>query len=309
MLRVQTIYSAISAGSELLVYRGLFPRETPDPHDSISSDLRYPIAYGYACVGRVREVSPPADPGWMDRLVFAFRPHTSQFVAAPADLLIVPQEVSAEAAVFLPSMETAVSLIQDGAPVIGERVMVLGQGLVGLLTSALLCRMPLLSIISSDCYAARRQASLALGLRGSLDPKAAGFKEDAESLLGGKADLTIEISGQPEALDDAIGLTCFSGRILLGSWYGEKPAILALGGSFHRSRIKLIASQVSTISPELSTRWDKARRFGVAWRAIAEIGPQKWISHTFPIEQADQAFELLDHRPADALQVVLTYGQ
>jgi threonine dehydrogenase-like Zn-dependent dehydrogenase len=121
-------------------------------------------------------------------------------------------------------------------------------------------------------------------------------------------DLIVELSGNPSALDDAIALTLFSGRVVIGSWYGEKRAALDLGGKFHRSRIKLIASQVSSISPELSGRWDKSRRFEVAWSALKRIRPEKWITQKFPLEQASQAYQLLDNSPELAIQVVFTYS-
>jgi threonine dehydrogenase-like Zn-dependent dehydrogenase len=117
----------------------------------------------------------------------------------------------------------------------------------------------------------------------------------------------IEISGNPSALDDAIALTIFSGRIVIGSWYGEKRAPIDLGGKFHRSRIKLISSQVSSISPELSGRWDKSRRFEVAWNALKRIQPEKWVTHKFPFDQATQAYQLLDGSPELALQIIFTY--
>jgi threonine dehydrogenase-like Zn-dependent dehydrogenase len=102
-------------------------------------------------------------------------------------------------------------------------------------------------------------------------------------------------------------MTTFSGRIVIGSWYGEKRAEVDLGGAFHRSRIKLISSQVSTIAPELSGRWDKSRRFEVAWEALKRIQPQKWITHRFPIEEADQAYELLDKNPQETIQILFEY--
>ena len=134
------------------------------------------------------------------------------------------------------------------------------------------------------------------------------FKAAAKSLLNPDADLSIELSGSPEALNDAIALTGFSGRIVIGSWYGRKPAQLDLGGSFHRSRIKLISSQVSSISPELSGRWDKSRRFEVAWQAIQRVQPQKWITHRYSLGQAQEAYRLLDESPEEAIQVMLTYS-
>jgi threonine dehydrogenase-like Zn-dependent dehydrogenase len=121
------------------------------------------------------------------------------------------------------------------------------------------------------------------------------------------ADLTFELSGNPTALNDAIALTAFSGRIVVGSWYGEKQVEVNLGGTFHRSRIKLISSQVSTIAPELVGRWDKARRFDAAWKALERIKPEKWITHRFPIDDAANAYRLLDEDPQDTIQVLFTY--
>jgi threonine dehydrogenase-like Zn-dependent dehydrogenase len=118
-------------------------------------------------------------------------------------------------------------------------------------------------------------------------------------LLKRGADLTFELSGNPVALNDALALTCFSGRIVIGSWYGEKQVEVNLGGTFHRSRIKLISSQVSTIAPELEGRWDKARRFDAAWKALERIKPEKWITHRFAIDDAAQAYRLLDESPQE----------
>jgi threonine dehydrogenase-like Zn-dependent dehydrogenase len=120
--------------------------------------------------------------------------------------------------------------------------------------------------------------------------------------------LTLELSGNPSALDDAIAVTMFNGRIIVGSWYGEKRAPIDLGGRFHRSRIEIISSQVSTISPRLSARWSKSRRFDVAWDALKRFRPEKWISHQFAIGEAAQAYRLLDQSPEQAMQIVLNYS-
>jgi threonine dehydrogenase-like Zn-dependent dehydrogenase len=213
-----------------------------------------------------------------------------------------------EAAAFLPNMETAVNLVQDAAPILGERAMVFGQGTVGLLTASLLAEFPLETLVTADRFELRRKASVGLGVKDSLDPGEQDFKSAAKSLLNPDADFSIELSGSPEALNDAIDLTGFSGRIVIGSWYGRKPTHLDLGGSFHRSRIKLISSQVSSISPELSGRWDKTRRFEVAWDAIRRIQPQKWTTHRFSFDKAQDAYRLLDGSPKETIQVMLTYS-
>ena len=319
---VETICSSISAGTEMLVYRGEFPRIV-DSHDNLSSDLKYPLAYGYACVGRIKETGKNADRSLLGKLVFGFAPHTSAFICDPASLILAPASLPAEACSFLPNIETAVNLVQDAAPILGERVLVLGQGVVGLLVASLLKEFPLERLVTSDYYAMRRKASLDLGANDSFDPESLKKETHATSTNSNtvsnthsihptayaqKFDLTFELSGSPSALNDAIAMTTFSGRIVIGSWYGEKRVPIDLGSTFHRSRIQLIASQVSTIAPALSGRWDKARRFKVAWEALDRIQPQKWITHRFPIEEADKAYHLLDENPQETIQVIFEYS-
>lgn len=335
---VETQCSAISAGTEMLVYRGEF-LHLADTHDNLSSDLNYPTPYGYANVGIIRETGRNVDKGIRDRLVFGFAPHTSAFICDSSSLILAPASLPAEACSFLPNMETAVNLVQDGAPILGERVLVLGQGVIGLLAASLLREFPLETLVTSDRYPMRREASLAIGVDASFDPEglrknsddptparlaypapSAGYAQtksvppDSDTsptrplAYAQNFDLTFELSGSPSALDNAIALTAFSGRIVVGSWYGEKRAPIDLGGAFHRSRIQLISSQVSTIAPALSGRWDKARRFGVAWEALRRIQPQKWITHRFPIEEAEKAYRLLDENPQETIQVIFTYS-
>jgi 2-desacetyl-2-hydroxyethyl bacteriochlorophyllide A dehydrogenase len=305
---VETVCSAISAGTEMLIYQGHFPRdiETDAVISSLQGNLEYPLAYGYACVGKIVETGRQVDRSMHDQLVFAFQPHTTHFVADPGSLFPIPGSLSPQAACFLPNMETAVNLVQDAAPIFGECVLVLGQGVVGLLTACLLSEFPLERLVTADCFELRRNSSpVSQGL--SLDPFSPNFHKDARKLLNGSADLTFELSGRPDTLNDALSITGFSGRIVIGSWYGEKRAEIDLGGAFHRSRIKLISSQVSTLSPELSGRWNKARRFNMAWRALERVKPEKWITHRFSIEQAGEAYQLLAQNPQEAIQVLFTY--
>jgi 2-desacetyl-2-hydroxyethyl bacteriochlorophyllide A dehydrogenase len=305
---VETICSAISPGTEMLVYRGEFPDLPVDTHiESLSGTFSYPLCYGYANIGRVAELGKLVKNEWGNRIVLSFQPHTSHFLANINSLNPVPPGMEPAIAAFLPNMETAVNLVQDAAPIIGERAMVFGQGIVGLLTASLLKEFPLQALVTADRYEMRRKASLDLGVKACLDPGDPNFQSSAKTLLNPDADFSLELSGSPAALNDAITLTGFNGRIVIGSWYGKKPAQLDLGGPFHRSRIKLISSQVSTIAPELTGRWDKPRRFEVAWDAIRRIQPQKWITHRFPLEQAGEAYQLLDKSPAETIQVILTY--
>jgi 2-desacetyl-2-hydroxyethyl bacteriochlorophyllide A dehydrogenase len=311
---VQTIISAISPGTELLVYRGLAPTDLArdETITALAGDFSFPLKYGYAAVGRVVELGRGVAPAWEGRLVFAFQPHASYFLATPDELLGVPADLTPEAAVFFPNLETAVTFLLDGQPLMGEQVAIFGQGIVGLLLTALLSRWPLSSLVTLDLYPRRRLLSEDLGAHLSLDPSAPdALARLAAGLQGGGpypgADLSYEISGNPAALDQAIEATGFSGRIVIGSWYGLKRSDLNLGGRFHRSRVRLISSQVSSITPELTGRWNKTRRYHTTWQMLTQVQPARFITQRFPIDQAAQAYELIDRHPEDVVQVILTY--
>ena len=313
---VQTRISAISPGTEMLVYRGQVPvgMAVDDTLPSLQGSFTFPLAYGYSLVGRVVQVGEGIDPSWQDRDVFSFHPHEGCFLASPDELLPVPTGIGPEDAVLLPSMETAVNFLMDGRPLIGEQVAVLGQGVVGLLTTALLSRMPVASLVTMDALALRRKASLDLGATASIDPDQPNAVSRAVAHLQGDrdypgADLTYELSGNPAALDTAVAVTGFSGRVVVGSWYGTKKAPLDFGGRFHRSRIQLISSQVSTIAPEWTGRWTKSRRFDTVWKMLREVRPARLVTHRYPIAEASKAYQLLDEHPEETIQVLFTYDE
>jgi 2-desacetyl-2-hydroxyethyl bacteriochlorophyllide A dehydrogenase len=307
--------SAISAGTEMLVFQGRFP-----PGMALDAALpgyagkafSYPLAYGYSSVGRVVAAGPRADAAWVGRRVFAFQAHQSHFVAPAAELIPVPNEVADEDAVFLAAMETAVNLVMDGRPIIGERVMLRGEGVLGLLTTAVLARFPLAALAVVERWSLRRRAALDMGAEAAWSGNEKGWAAEAAAVFrpqvaDGGADLIFEMSGQPALLDTAMVWAGFGGRIVVGSWYGTKTAPIALGGRFHRNRLRLISSQVSTIAPELSGRWSKQRRLAAAWDLIARVRPSRLVTHRYPIEDVQQAYEQVAERPRETLQVLLTY--
>ncbi len=307
---IRSRLSAISAGTELLVYRGEAPSGmvADESIAALQGSLSFPLRYGYAAVSGVVDIGEGIDADLTSRRVFAFNPHESLFEAELESLMEIPDGVSYEDAAMLPSMETAVNFAMDGAPLVGENVLVIGQGVIGLLTTGVLAQMPLASLITLDTVEARREASLRFGTAAALNPESPGVMDEIAAAFGGhRADLVYELSGRPEALDTAIALTGYGGRIVIGSWYGTKRAPIDLGGSFHRSRIKLISSQVTTIAPELSGRWDKQRRFETAWRMVERLKPSQLVTHKFAVEDAADAYRLLDESPGDALQVLVTY--
>jgi 2-desacetyl-2-hydroxyethyl bacteriochlorophyllide A dehydrogenase len=304
-LLIRTELSAISPGTELLVYNGNVPGDlAADPNlDALSGSLSYPLKYGYAAVGVVEGVGDEVDADWLGRRVFAFHPHESHFCATVDELHPVPEGLSAEQATLLPTVETAVTLVQDGEPKLGERAVVFGQGLIGLVTTAVLAQFPLQQLVTVDYSAARRARSRELGATDSVHPAELG---EALTLPGEQsadtpptagepagADLTYELSGNPEALDAAVSATGYDGRIVVGSWYGTKPTELDLGGRFHRSRISLTSSQVSTIDPSLRGRWDRERRMELAWQQLRERDLGELLTDRYPLAEAAAAYDAL----------------
>ncbi len=300
--------SAISPGTEAMIYRGAFP--TDAALDARIASLRggfvYPFAYGYALVGEVAATGPGVDEALVGRMLFAFHPHQDRAVVPLADCVPIPDGVAPEAALFLPQVETALNLVLDGAPLVGERVLVFGQGVVGLLTAAVLARFPLARLVAVEPLAWRRELARQWGIDETVDPgDPDGWRELLASLEG--ADLIFELSGDMGALGQAIDAAGFDGRIVVGSWYGANPRPLDLGGRFHRNRLRLVASQVSTLNPTLSGRWDRQRRFELAWRMLAQLRPQRLVGESFPLARCAQAFEAVCNRRDGVMQVIFRY--
>lgn len=315
-VRVRTQYSAISPGTERLVYEGNVPQnlDADASIEALEGDFSYPISYGYACVGRVEQVGNAVPAGWEDALVFAFQPHASHFVARPETLVPLPNETAPTDAVLIPSLETAVTLVMDGRPMIGESVVVFGQGVVGLLTTRLLRDHPLQKLVAVEPVPARRERAAALGAQtvASVDgldadsPAASSETALDETPDPAGADLVYELTGQPSVLNEAVAHTGFGGRLVVGSWYGTKQAPINLGGHFHRSRMRIVSSQVSTIDPQHRGRWTKDRRMSVVVDALSDVRPGRLISDRFSVEEAPSVYEKLA-RGASMLQPVFVY--
>lgn len=305
-VKVKAQASAISAGTERLVFEGKLPAGLPLDLSlkALGDTVDYPFRYGYALVGQIVEVGSDTDPDLVGRSVFVFHPHQDVLVIDRQACFLLPESVPPERALFLANMETAVALIHDVDPVLGECGLVLGQGIVGLLVVALLQRLGLKRLVAVDPLPARQARALALGAHHagpcvSLD----GLPLRGHESLG--FDFAVELTGQPSALNEAIEAVGFDGRIIIGSWYGQRQGAIDLGAHFHRRRQRLISSQVSTLSPGKQSRWDTSRRLSLAIDWLSLIQPEQFITHRMPLQACQQAFLALDD-PA-ALQIVLEY--
>jgi 2-desacetyl-2-hydroxyethyl bacteriochlorophyllide A dehydrogenase len=311
---VQTQISAISPGTERLIYEGLAPSgiSLDESIPGLQGELSFPLRYGYSVVGHVRGLGPGVEKTWLNQPVFAFQPHSSAFTVPTSELIRLPDDLGLEDAVFLPNMETAVNFVHDGSPMLGERLLVIGQGIVGLLTTSLLDRTAVDLLLTIEPVESRRVLSKNAGADYAFNPLSKGDLAEIADLLESDtatsgADLVYELSGSPQALNLAIRFAGFSGRIVVGSWYGTKETDgLDLGAAFHRRRLAIKSSQVSTIEPKLSGRWDKSRRIALALALLRDIQPSRWVTDRFDLIQAQQAYEKLSD--PEALQILITYG-
>jgi 2-desacetyl-2-hydroxyethyl bacteriochlorophyllide A dehydrogenase len=299
---VRTHYSGISAGTELLAYRGeidpgLLLDETIG---ALGGTFSYPFRYGYSCVGRVEHGSDAVAEG---DLVFAFHPHQDRFVV-PADDVIALGRTQPRVATLFPLMETALQLSRDAGPVEGEVVVVAGLGVVGLLTSALLVRAGA-RVLASEPLDWRRQAALPFAVT-SVAP--GDLPSEVSALTQGRgARLLVEASGNPAALASGLALLAHEGTALVASWYGVKPVPLPLGAEFHRRRLSIRSSQVSTIPADQQPQWSVERRRDAARALLDELPLAALTTHTFPFADAAEAFTAVDRGAEGLIHAALGY--
>jgi len=301
-VRIEAIASAISHGTEMLVYRGQVPPDLELDLPTLRGSFAFPIKYGYASVGRVTDVGSAVEGVAPGDAVFIHHPHQSCFVVPSSMPIPLPSGLDPTLGVFLANVETALNVTLDAAPRIGERIAIFGQGVIGLLLTQLVRRTGAASVTVVDPIAQRRDLALQFGASHAMSPQ-----ELTNQRL--EVDLAVEASGNAAALDQAIASLAFGGTVVVCSWYGSKPVSLSLGGAFHRQRLRIVSSQVSTIDAGLQPRWTHQRRLQVARDLLPQLNLQLLISHRFPVEQAADAYRLVDATAEETVQVVLTYGQ
>jgi threonine dehydrogenase-like Zn-dependent dehydrogenase len=287
---VRTLRSGISGGTERLVYRGEIPADLAldDTIDSLGGTFSYPFAYGYACVGEVAESG---------QRVFAFHPHQDVFAAHPADLVPLPA-VDPAAATLFPLVETALQVTLDAGSGYRDRVIVFGAGVLGLLTGLLLQRAgwrPLLA----EPQEWRRALASGLGV-----PAAAPAELPTEEVP-----LVIDASGNPDAPATALDLLAHEGTLLVASWFGTKPVVLPLGGAFHRRRLTIRSTQVSTVPARQSGIWTPARRRQETAALLTELPLAELGTDVFDFGQAAEAFRAVDRGEPGLMHAVLNYDR
>src|ERR1700751_1378736 len=243
--------SAISRGTETLVFRGEGPQSEWQRMRCPFQEGGFPapVKYGYAVAGIVED----GPPEWRGRRVFCLHPHQERFIVSEDAVIAIPDDVPDRRATLAANMETAINGLWDGVPGPGDRIAVVGAGVVGALVGALAARLPGAEVELVDIDSSRATLAAALGC---------GFASPQQAR--GEADLVIHASGAPEGLTTALAVAGFETTVIEMSWYGTRLVPLGLGSAFHSRRLTLRSSQVGTVPGSRRERWAGRRRLGLA---------------------------------------------
>ena len=268
---VKTLRSAVSRGTESLVFGGHVP---PSQYDAMRApfqdgDFPGPVKYGYLNVGLVED-GPPQLRG---RTVFCLHPHQTAYVVPASAVTVVPDDVPVSRAVLAGIVETAVNALWDAAPLVGDRVAVVGAGTVGCCVARLLTRIPGVSVALVDVDPARADVAAALEVDFALPDQAAGDR-----------DLVFHTSATSSGLQRSLELLAPEGTVLELSWYGDATTVLSLGGSFHSGRLAVRASQVGMVAPSRRGRRTTADRLALALELLRDAAFDSLLTGESPFE-------------------------
>jgi threonine dehydrogenase-like Zn-dependent dehydrogenase len=291
---VRTLRSGISRGTETLVFRGGVP---PDQYAAMRApfqegDFPGPVKYGYLNVGAVER--GPAE--LRGRTVFCLYPHQTAYVVPASAVTVVPDGVPAARAVLAGTIETAVNALWDAAPLLGDRVTVVGAGMVGCCVARLLSRFPAMQVTLSDVDPGRADVAAALGVDFALPAEA-----------DGGCDLVVHTSATSEGLQRSLELLAPEGTVIDLSWYGDNEVRLSLGGVFHSGRLGIRASQVGTVSPARRGRRTTADRLALALELLRDSAFDALLTGQSPFSELPDVMAQLTAGNLPALCHTITY--
>ncbi|MFN4282820.1 MAG: zinc-dependent alcohol dehydrogenase [Alphaproteobacteria bacterium] len=249
--RVRTLFSALSRGTESLVFHGKVPESERDRMRApmMAGDFPFPVKYGYAAVGLVED----GPKNVIGKAVFALHPHQDLFDVAPDQAAFLPEGLPPQRGILAANMETALNALWDSGATAGQRIAVIGGGVVGLLVGYLAARLPGAEVTLVDLEPKRAALARALGM---------GFTAPASAPQ--HCDVAFHASGVGAGLNTAIACAGDEATVIEMSWYGEGQVPVALGGAFHSRRLILKASQVGKVAPNMRPRWSYGRRLAMA---------------------------------------------
>jgi NADPH:quinone reductase-like Zn-dependent oxidoreductase len=291
---VRSLFSGISRGTEALVALGRVPESQRQAMRAPfqEGEFPFPVKYGYASVGVVEA----GDADLIGREVFCLHPHQTGYVVPRAAVTPLPPGLPAGRAVLAANMGTALNAQWDAAPRAGERVHVIGAGVVGCLVAHLCGRLPGAEVTLADLLPEREAVATALGV--------AFARPEA---LPGDADLVFHASGHPDGLRAALAVAGFESRIVELSWYGTAEVPLPLGEAFHSRRLALLSSQVSHVAPAMRPRWSHARRSAKALELLRDPALDRLVTGEVELAALPAALRRLAREPAGALCVRVVY--
>jgi threonine dehydrogenase-like Zn-dependent dehydrogenase len=296
-VQVRTLHTGISRGTETLVFAGLVPRSQYDVMRAPfqEGDFPGPVKYGYLNVGVV-EQGPPHLRG---RLVFCLRPHQTRYVVPAASVVLVPDGVPPERAVLAGTVETAVNALWDAAPLVGDRVAVVGAGMVGCCVARLLSGMPGVRTTLVDVDPSKGAVAAALGVPFAL-PSEVGADL-------GTHDLVVHTSASAAGLELSLGLLATEGEVVELSWYGDREVSIGLGGSFHSGRLAIRASQVGAVSPARRSRRTPADRLALALDLLRDPAFDALVTGRSSFDELPDLMSRLSGGSGPAICHLITY--
>ena len=277
---VRALHSAVSRGTEALVFRGEVPASEAARMRAPfqAGDFPGPVKYGYCSVGVVEAGPAP----WPGRTVFCLHPHQSRYVVPTAAVHEVPAAVPAARAVLAANMETAVNALWDATPRLGDRVTVVGAGVVGLLAARLVARVPGTAVEVVDVRPERRALAEAFGARFATPNEASP-----------DADLVLHASGSAAGLQTALRVAGFEATVLEMSWYGRREVSLPLGEAFHSRRLTLKSTQVGHVAAAQRSRWNHRRRMALALSLLDDPALDALVTDRAPFADLPQVLARL----------------
>jgi threonine dehydrogenase-like Zn-dependent dehydrogenase len=292
---VRTLRSGISRGTETLVFRGGVPASQYAAMRAPfqEGDFPGPVKYGYLNVGVVEQ--GPAE--LRERVVFCLYPHQTAYVVPATAVIAVPDDVRPERAVLAGTVETAVNALWDAAPLVGDRITVVGAGMVGCCVARLLARFPGVRVTLVDVDVARADVAAALDVDFALPADA-----------NGGCDLVVHTSATSAGLQLSLDLLAAEGAVIELSWYGETEVRLSLGGAFHSGRLAVRASQVGQVSPARRGRRTAADRLALALDLLRDPAFDALITGASRFDELPDVMAKLADGSLPALCHTITYG-
>jgi threonine dehydrogenase-like Zn-dependent dehydrogenase len=293
---VRTLRSGISRGTEALVFRGGVPASqyTAMRAPFQEGEFPGPVKYGYLNVGVV-EHGPPSLAG---RTVFCLYPHQTVYVVPARAVIVVPDDIPTDRAVLAGTVETAVNALWDATPLIGDRVTVVGAGMVGCCVARLLARLPGTRVTLVDVDPSRAQIAAALG---------ADFATPADA--SGGRDLVVHTSATSAGLQQSLGLLAPEGTVTELSWYGDADVTLSLGGAFHSLRLGIRGSQVGTVAPARASRRSSADRLSLALDLLRDPSFDALLTGSSPFADLPAVMPRIAAGTLPALCHTVTYDE